>query len=39
VALDPFYERVSRYLGGRRRLAAVVVTLLSLVRQVGAEDG
>jgi predicted PurR-regulated permease PerM len=35
VALDPFYERVSRWLGGRHRLAAVVVTLLSLVMVLG----
>jgi predicted PurR-regulated permease PerM len=35
VALYPFYERVSRWLGGRRRLAAVVVTLLSLVIVLG----
>ena len=35
VALYPFFERVSRWLGGRRRLAAVVVTLLSLVMVLG----
>src|SRR5262249_21632545 len=35
VALYPFYERVVNWLGGRRRLAAVLVTLLSLVIVVG----
>src|SRR5215472_8831813 len=35
VALYPFYERVSRVMGGRDRLAAVVVTLISLVVVLG----
>jgi predicted PurR-regulated permease PerM len=35
VALHPLYERVSRWLRGRRRLAAVVVTLISLVVVLG----
>jgi predicted PurR-regulated permease PerM len=35
VALYPFYGRVSKYLGGRNRLAAAVVTLLSFVIVLG----
>jgi predicted PurR-regulated permease PerM len=35
VALYPFYERVSRVVGGRNRLAAVIVTLISLVVVLG----
>lgn len=35
VALYPFYERVSRIVGGRKRLAAVIVTLISLVIVLG----
>jgi predicted PurR-regulated permease PerM len=35
VALYPFYERVSRVVGGRKRLAAVIVTAISLVVVLG----
>lgn len=35
VALYPFYERVLRVVGGRKRLAAVIVTLISLVVVLG----
>jgi predicted PurR-regulated permease PerM len=35
IALDPAFERVVRWLGGRRRLAAAVVTSMSLLVVVG----
>lgn len=35
VALYPFYERVCRVVGGRKRLAAVIVTLINLVVVLG----
>ena len=35
VALYPTYERIVRLLGGRRKLAAVVLTLLSLLILIG----
>jgi len=35
VALYPLYERVSRVVRGRKRLAAVIVTLISLVVVLG----
>ena len=35
VALYPFYEWVARRLGGRRRLAAVVLTLFNLLVVIG----
>src|SRR3954471_18736219 len=35
VALYPLYERIVRVLGGRRKLAAVVLTLLSLLVLIG----
>jgi predicted PurR-regulated permease PerM len=35
VALDPVYERIVVRLGGRRRLAAVLFTLLSLLIVIG----
>jgi predicted PurR-regulated permease PerM len=35
VALQPGYERLARWLGGRRRLAAVLVTALSLLVIIG----
>ena len=35
VALYPFYERVVRVTGGRRRLASVLLTLLSLLVVIG----
>jgi predicted PurR-regulated permease PerM len=35
VALYPFYQRVSRWLNGRRRLAAGVVTVFNLVMILG----
>jgi predicted PurR-regulated permease PerM len=35
VALYPFFERVANWLSGRRRLAAFVVTMLSLLIVIG----
>jgi len=35
VALDPGYERLARWLGGRRRLAAALVTIVSLLVIIG----
>jgi predicted PurR-regulated permease PerM len=35
VALYPLYERIVRALGGRRKLAAVVLTILSLLILIG----
>jgi predicted PurR-regulated permease PerM len=35
VALDPAYERLARWLGGRRRLAAALLTIVSLLVIIG----
>src|ERR1700752_4356285 len=35
VALYPSYERIVRLMGGRRKLAAVLLTLLSLLVLIG----
>jgi predicted PurR-regulated permease PerM len=35
VALDPGYERLARWLGGRRRLAAGLITVVSLLVIIG----
>src|SRR5262252_9458702 len=35
VALRPGYERLARWLGGRRRLAAAIVTAVSLMVIIG----
>jgi predicted PurR-regulated permease PerM len=35
VALDPVYERIAAWLGGRRRLATLLLTVISLLTVIG----